>query len=416
MTERAFKRCVAALAFLRIAPAIVALGADGRSLPLIPGYSYGPPEGDTYGFYAAAREFISAWTRVPLALAAPGALLLLLMVVAAVRCWARGSRAVAIAIAATAGGLFTCLAIREMTPTGAGAVGWPIVWSIPLFPLRVLQAVSYHAAFYTGVVILLAANIVTVIATAWIARALLRARFALVAPALLVAWPFVMRVVEGTGSGVYGAWLVDAGLALYSEPLSTALVTVALAAVICRPERVAAAASAGAAMGLATCARVSNATIAGCLFVVLLLRSWRVSAFYAWAGLGVVSIAAVFWSRGYSSFSNAPSDQAPFGLFSWHYLTRSWQDSTVFDWRMLALLLPLPLLGIWRLRRRPSDLLALVGSIVTTAVFYSAYYITALHPRFLFVVLPPLFVLAAAGLEQISSLVPRVPVRAVRPA
>jgi hypothetical protein len=34
---------------------------------------------------------------------------------------------------------------------------------------------------------------------------------------------------------------------------------------------------------------------------------------------------------------------------------------------------------------------------VVTAAFYSLYYITALHPRFLFVALPSLFLLGAAG-------------------
>jgi hypothetical protein len=42
---------------------------------------------------------------------------------------------------------------------------------------------------------------------------------------------------------------------------------------------------------------------------------------------------------------------------------------------------------------------ALTGTVVVTAIFYSLYYITALHPRFLYVALPALFILAAAGLQ-----------------
>jgi len=41
-------------------------------------------------------------------------------------------------------------------------------------------------------------------------------------------------------------------------------------------------------------------------------------------------------------------------------------------------------------------------TVVVTAAFYSAYYITALHPRFLFVALPALFVLATVGVASLS--------------
>jgi hypothetical protein len=114
------------------------------------------------------------------------------------------------------------------------------------------------------------------------------------------------------------------------------------------------------------------------------------------------AIAAAFWSLGYATFSGGKSEQAPAGLFSWHYLLRSWRDSGVFDWKMLLILLPLPLIGAWSLRRCPLELLALAGTVVVTAVFYSAYYITALHPRFLYVALPALFVLATVGVETLS--------------
>jgi len=47
-------------------------------------------------------------------------------------------------------------------------------------------------------------------------------------------------------------------------------------------------------------------------------------------------------------------------------------------------------------------LVALGGTVVVTAAFYSAYYITALHPRFLFVALPALFVLATIGVAALN--------------
>ena len=81
MTERAFKLSVAALAELRILPAVIVAVANGRSLPLLPGYPYGPPNGDTYGFYAAAREFISSWRHVSRPLLGLAALVLAIVLV-----------------------------------------------------------------------------------------------------------------------------------------------------------------------------------------------------------------------------------------------------------------------------------------------------------------------------------------------
>jgi hypothetical protein len=401
--ERSFKSWVAVLAVLRILPALVVLAANGRSLPTLPGSRYGPPNGDTYGFYAAAREFVSAWAHVSRPLLALSIVALAAALVLARRLWRKGSGGAAVALVSVAIGLFTAVGIRAMVPTGAGAVGWPIIWSIPMFPLRAAGLLSYHVAFYAGIAILLAANVVTVIATALLARRLAPPRIALLAPALLVLWPVLMRFVEGTGNIVYGSWLDDQGVALYAEPLSTALVAVAIALVILRTPDERAIAAAGSLAGFATAVRISNITIAAVLGLsILLLRNRRAAALYAIACAGMGAIAAAFWTLGYATFSGGKSEQAPAGLFSWHYLLRSWRDSGVFDWKMLLLLLPLPLVGAWSLRRRSLDLLALAGTVVVTAAFYSAYYITALHPRFLYVALPALFVLASVGVATLS--------------
>lgn len=403
MPERSFKTWVAVLALLRIAPAIVVLVAGGRSLPAIPGSRYRPPDGDTYGFYAAAREFVSAWAHVSRPLLGLSTLAFVAALVLAVRLWRRGSAGVAVALASAAVGLFTAVGVREMVPTGAGAVGWPIVWSIPMFPLRATGLLSYHVAYYAGIAILLAANAVTVVATALIARRFAPPHIALLAPALLVVWPFLMRSVEGTGNVVYGSWLNDQGIALYAEPLSTALVAVAIALLVLRARDEWAIAAAGALVGFATAVRISNVTIAAVLGLsVLLLRNRRAVLLYTVSCAGMGAIAAAFWSLGYATFSGGKSEQAPAGLFSWRYLLRSWRDSSVFDWKMLLILLPLPLLGAWSLRRGPVELLALAGTVVVTAAFYSAYYITALHPRFLFVALPALFVLASVGVATLN--------------
>jgi hypothetical protein len=404
VTERAFRLSVAALAALRILPAIVVAVANGRSLPLLPGYAYGPPNGDTYGFYAAAREFISSWRHISKPLLALAVLALAGVLALAVRGWRRGKRAEAVTTGAVTLGLFTCLGVRQMGFTGAGAVGWPIVWSVPLFPLRVAGHLSYHTAYYIALVILLACNVVTIVATAAIGRHLLPATYALIAPALLVLFPTFIRLVDGTGKVVYGTWLTDSGQTAYSEPLSTALVVVALALIVVRPSDPTAAALAGALAGFSIAVRVSNAPIAAVFFLALVLhRRLRPVVVYTVAGIGTLTIALAFWSKGYASFPGGKSAQAPDGLFSIHYLRRSWADSAVFDWKMLAILLPLPVLGVVLLRRRVPDVLALAGTVIVTAALYSAYYITALHPRFLFVALPPLFVLAAAGVVRLTS-------------
>jgi hypothetical protein len=401
--ERSFRVWIAVFATLRVLPALVVLVANGRSLPTLPGSRYGPPNGDTYGFYAAAREFVSAWAHVSRPLLALSVVALGTALVVARRLWRNGSGGAAVALVSVAIGLFTAVGVRAMVPTGAGAVGWPIVWSIPMFPLRAAGLLSYHVAYYAGIGILLAANVVTVIATALIARRFVPPQIALLAPALLVAWPFLMRFVEGTDNIVYGSWLDDQGIALYAEPLSTALVAVAIALVILRTQDERAIAAGGALAGFATAVRISNITIAAVLGLsILLLRNRRATALYAIACAGMGAIAASFWSLGYATFSGGKSEQAPAGLFSWHYLLRSWRDSGVFDWKMLLILLPLPLIGAWSLRRHPIELLALGGTVVVTAVFYSAYYITALHPRFLFVALPALFVLATVGVAALS--------------
>ncbi|MDP9285643.1 MAG: hypothetical protein M3P41_11945 [Actinomycetota bacterium] len=405
MADSAFKRALVLLAALRIAPALIVLAENGHSLPALPGYGYGPPEGDTYGFYAAAREFISVWTRLSKPLLGFGVLLLAGAAAGAYLLWSNYRKGEAVTLAAAALGIFLSAGIHEMGLTGAGAVGWPVVWSLPLLPLRVVGALGYHGAYYLGIAILLLCNIVTIVATALIARRLVPGRLALLAPALLVIWPFLMRGLEGTGNVVYGSWLDDTGLLLYAEPLSTALVATALALLILRRSNTFAAALAGALLAFSVAVRVSNVTIVAVVFIALVFAgSRRATILFTLACAGAATVAAEFWSRGYGSFKNHPSDQAPNGLFSWHYLVRSWRDSGVFDWKMLLVLLPLPIIGVLALRRRRYELWLLAGVVIVTAVFYSAYYITALHPRFLFVALPPLFVLAAVGVERLVAL------------
>jgi hypothetical protein len=433
-----FRRAVALLAVLRILPALVAV-AVRRELPGMPAFHYEGPQGDNYGFYFAAREFMAAWGRIPhiaAAAAFAGAAVALWL---AVRLWRRGgsdARAAAIgiattvlallvtiavtemkpsgagavgwAIATTVGAALVTVAITKMAPTGAGAIGWPIVWSLVLVPARVAGRLDFHLAFYLGLPIVLAANAATVVATALVGRAVTgRDAGGIVAGALLVVWPFVMRLVEGGGQLRDGAWLNWNGLDLYAEPVSTALVAIATALLVLRRRDPAAVSAAAALLAFATAVRLSN----GILLVVggiavALLRSRRLLLAYAWPSIAALVIVVAFWSKGYATTFTSETTLPP-DLFSWSYMGSTWHDSAIFDEKMLAVLLPFPIVGAVVLRHRPWVLVLLGGIVLTTAAFYSVYYVTPIHPRFLYVALPPLFVLAAAGLIATAEAVAR---------
>lgn len=68
---------------------------------------------------------------------------------------------------------------------------------------------------------------------------------------------------------------------------------------------------------------------------------------------------------------------------------------------------PVALVGAWWLRRRPSALALLAAVALANAAFYTVYEPTAIHPRFLYVSLPPLFVLWSAGVFVLTGLVRR---------
>ena len=74
--------------------------------------------------------------------------------------------------------------------------------------------------------------------------------------------------------------------------------------------------------------------------------------------------------------------------------------------RTVALLLPLAILGALALRPWTSALL--VAVIATNVAVYTFYEHTHLHPRFLYVTLPALFVLQAAGAGLVIRKVSRV--------
>jgi hypothetical protein len=406
MSDRAFGRFVAVIVVLRLAPAVVVGAANGRGVPGLPEYAYGAPRGDTYGFYAAAREFMTTWARAPIGSFAASLVLLAGGAAGAWILWRRGRREGAVLVGTLSAAVFLAVWVHEMRATGAGAIGWPIVWALPLFPLRVVGLLGYREAYYLGIAVLLVCNAVTVVATALIARRLVPGRMALLAPSLLAIWPFMMLHLGGSGTVLYGSWLDDQGLLLYSEPLSTALVAAGLALLVLRRSDTICATFAGALLGYSAVVRLSNVTIVIICFVALLFARAAPSVIgFALASAGVAAIAAAFWPHGYVSLNHSSLSQTAHDVFSWSHVLPSWRDSTVFDPWMLAILLPLAILGLYALRRQPFEAWVLGAVVAATAVFYSPYSFTALHPRFLFVALPSLFVLEAAGAASLTVVV-----------
>ncbi len=71
----------------------------------------------------------------------------------------------------------------------------------------------------------------------------------------------------------------------------------------------------------------------------------------------------------------------------------------MWGWEAFVALVPLAAVGFFALARPHAVLLA--SWILATAGLYTFYSFTPLHPRFLFVALPPLFVLWGAGASAI---------------
>ena len=385
MSGRVWIASLGALVALRVAIPLVALAAEGHDLPGLPLYTYEPLRGDATGFYAEARELIST------AVGPAGAVAALILCVGAWLVWrlrpvwkALVAGALAVSLAATA-------LVLDTVPAGAAVVGWPLLWSIPLFPLRVLGVLDDDLAFAVGLPIMLAANAVTVVATAVIGfRASGRRWIGVAAAALFAMWPLLSRLLAGPSAWENGQWHADVGLHLYTEPLSNALVTTAIALLLGSRLDETRLALAGVLLGYATVVKVSNGLFAAVAVALVAQRvGLRRVLPFALGGLAFAPLAAVYWPKGYPAIENVPG-------FSLAQASRSWgADTLVFDPRTVALLLPLAVLGVLALRTWTAALL--VGVIATNVGLYTFYEHTHLHPRFLYAMLPALFVLEAAG-------------------
>jgi hypothetical protein len=405
---------LALLAAVRVAIPLAAFAADGSKLPGIPRFTRFPHDGglmgDATGFYAATREFMAAWGRMPrpvLALTALFALAAGLMIVGA---WVRHRRlrpwlapgAVAMS------GLVVCVDVHWMKPSGAAVFGWPLVWALPMLGYRALGfGLTKHVAWDFGVALSLAFVALTVVAVGYLGRNAVGRRSAgLLAAACWTAWPLLVGLIAGHGAWTNGQWEVDVGLHNYSEPLSTLLVTTGAALVLSpqlTPMRLA---LAGCALSVATCAKVSNALLAAIALAVVFLRGRRRDALPYLAGaLAFAPVVLVYWPLSYPKlFDNRQS--WPRDPFDPAHIVTSWTHSSIFDPHTLAIVAPLAVLGAFGVRR-PWALALVLASLVVTAAFYSFYANTALHPRFLYATLPELFVLWAAGLQVLTTRVSR---------
>lgn len=387
------RRVLFLLVAVRVGIAVSVLAASGSKLPGLPRYRYVALTGDANGFYAAAREFISALAR-PASLAAA-----LIAAIALILIWrARGRSAPgAIVAAALAISLFLVVPIAQMHPPGAAVVGWPLVWSVLLLPLRAIGQLDPDNAFAVGFFLSLVANAISVVATAfagWYVSG--RRSVGIGAAAILALWPLLIWTVAGSDGWRNSQWTVDSGLALYTEPLSTALMTVALALLLRPSTGTRGFAFAGVLLGFATVTRLSNGLIA--VAALTLVAFWRGRSPAGWlaaGGLTAAPVVGAYWPKGYAAQFDNPSSW-PRHPFSVDYVASNWRDSLIFGPRALVIIVPLALIGAALLRRR-FEVGLLAAWIVPTVLFYSLYRQTWEHPRFLFVTLPPVFILWLSG-------------------
>jgi hypothetical protein len=400
---RRFWIALAVLACIRIAIPLAALAhAD---LPGLPRYRHHGLSGDATGFYAATREFMAGWGRLPRVALALLALVVIAFCVWLVREWLRrpARRPWLAPLALLVFGLVVCADVAEQNPSGAAVFGWPLLWGVVLLPVRAVGHLDQQTAFDVGVPLQLAFNVVTLVATALAGLyATGRRSVALLAAAVWTFWPFLSGAIAGHSAWDNGSWAIDAGLHMYTEPLSTALCATALALLLSPRLTELRLALAGCALSFATLVKLSNGITAGLALVALAWRfrgeRRRVLPFLAGA-LSLAPLVLVYWPLSYPKLFHNPQSfpQKPFEL---HYLVASWSDSLVFHPHTLAIIVPLAAVGCFVVGR-PWPLALLAIWTLVNPIFYSFYANTPLHPRFLYASLPSFFVLWAAGAELI---------------
>ena len=393
-TDRRTAAVLAALVLFRVLLPIAVLAASGSSLlPGFPEYEYDPLAGDAYGYHAAMRELLSTPLRLGWAL--PGVVLALGVLAACIVFWRRrrAQRAAVLLVAFWCVAAIATLFVLRMRSSGAPTIGWPLVWSVPLFPYRALGLpLDPDIAFGFGLAVTLAANAVSVLSTyllgLWVTG---RRSVGLLAAGLFGLWPVLVLPLAATEAT--GTWTVDLGVSLYSEPVSTALVTSGCAFLVRRPPAPTLTVAAGALLGLSVAVRLSNAVIAVCAVAYTVLRDGRrLGLWLAASGLAFLPAVVAYWPMGYESL---PETTFRNDAFAFRYAEGAWRDSELWGVASFVALVPLAVAGTFGVPRR--DAVFLWAWILGTALFYTFYFYTPLHPRFLLVALPAVFVLWAAG-------------------
>jgi succinate dehydrogenase hydrophobic anchor subunit len=396
------------LAAIRVAIPLAAYGDAGSGLPGLPAFTRSPTDGgltgDATGFYAATREFMAAWGRMPRLVLAGDALFALAAAVALVVLWRRRPawHPWLVAAAVCAFGLVVCVDVHWMQASGAAVFGWPLLWALPMLAYRALGlGLSKHVAWDFGFALQLLCVGLTVFAVALLGRnASARRWVGVLAAAFWTFWPLLVGLIAGHHAWTNGQWEVDVGLHNYSEPLSTLLVTSGAALALSPRLTQMRLALAGCALSAATLVKLSNALLAAAVLVVVFLRGRiRETLPYLAGALALAPLVAAYWPISYPKlFDNRQS--WPRDPFDPAHVVSSWTHSSIFTPHTLAIVVPLAAVGVAGLLR-PWALALVLAFLLINPVFYSFYANTAMHPRFLYASLPELFVLWAAGIEVI---------------
>jgi hypothetical protein len=411
---RSWWSALALLVAVRLAIPLAAYADKGSKLPGIPTFVRpahdGGLQGDATGFYEGARELMAAWGRMPRAVLGLDVLFVLAAAIAIVLLWRRRPelRPWLVPAALFAAGLALSVDIHYMKATGAAVIGWPLVWSLPMFPVRVLGRLTKAVAWDIGTALSLVFVALTVVAVAYLGRnATGRRPLGLLAAAFWTAWPLLVGVIAGHHAWTNNQWDVDVGLHNYDEPLSTLLVTTGAALLLSArltPMRLA---LAGCALSVATSVKVSNAIVAGIALVLVVSRYRRGALPYLAGALAFAPVVLVYWPLSYPKLYDNPRSW-PHDAFDVSHVVSSWTHSSIFTPHTLAIVVPLAAVGAVALRRRPWQLAIVLAFLLVNPVFYSFFANTAEHPRFLYASLPELFTLWAAGLALLAQVLVRL--------
>jgi len=409
MPLRTWWTALGLLIAVRLAIPLASYAESGSHVPGIPDFARsrrdGGLQGDATGFYAASRQFMAAWGRMPRPVLALVALAFVCAAVVLVRTWRRHSelRVWLVPAALCMFGLATCVDIHWMQKSGAAVFGWPLIWALPMLAYRTLGfGLSEHVAWDFGVALSMLFVACTVVAVAYLGRNAVGRRWAgVLAAACWTAWPLLVGVIAGHHAWTNNQWNIDVGLANYDEPLSTLLVTSGAALLLSPRLTQMRLALAGCALSVATCVKVSNGLLAAAALVIVYLRGRRDDALPYLAGaLSFAPVVAVYWPLSYPTLYGNPSAW-PHDAFDIGHVMTSWTHSSVFAPHTLAIVAPLAAIGIFGVLR-PWELTLVAAFLLVNPVFYSFFANTAMHPRFLYASLPELFVLWAAGAAVIA--------------